>query len=73
MIIKTKKMRGNKLSAYFPKLTNLLLEIWLLIENRSFVKKLKFLRKISMIEKGLNKKMDDNSHVALAEEMKNFL
>ena len=25
-----------------------------------------------MIEKGLNKKMDDNSHVALAEEMKNF-
>ncbi|MDO8748040.1 MAG: cobalamin-dependent protein [Candidatus Omnitrophota bacterium] len=72
LIIKTKKMRGNKLSAYFPKLTNLLLEIWLLIENRSLVKKLKFLRKISVIEKGLNKKMDDNSQVALAEEMKNF-
>lgn len=53
LILKTKRLRGDKFSVYFPKTTNLLLEIWLLIEERPFLRKAKFIRKVIVTEKKL--------------------
>lgn len=55
LMIKTKKLRGDKFSVCFPKTTNLLLEIWLLIQDYSISKKIKFIYKIIKIERRLHK------------------
>ena len=55
LVFKTKKIRGNKFSIYFPKTTNLLLEIWLLIKGYPLLRKLRFIRKIIAVEKSLQK------------------
>lgn len=55
LIFKTKKLRGDKFSVYFPKTTNLLLEIWLLIQNYSISKKISFISKIIKMERALRK------------------
>jgi radical SAM superfamily enzyme YgiQ (UPF0313 family) len=55
LIIKTKKLRGDKFSVYFPKATNLLLEIWLLIQGYPISKKIKFIYNIIKIERLLHK------------------
>lgn len=53
LIFKTKKIRGDKFSVYFSKTTNLLLEIWLLIKDYSFLRKMKFINRVINIEKTL--------------------
>lgn len=72
LIVKTRKLRGDKFSVYFPRLTNLVLEIWLLAGHLSFSKKIRFIKKIMLIEKGLNKKMVSTAPAALSNDMEKF-